>query len=109
MTETSDETLISGASGVAKRVTGSDYYATTEDDPLATSHKSSGSFKKKTAKVGSKRTRIGTTMALQDNAEEGAEEEEEEDIVAALENSVAKSNPSMHLATKKARHEAQVA
>ena len=94
-------------SGVAKRVTGSDYYATTEDDPLATSHKSSGSFKKKTAKAGSKRTRISTTtLALQDNAEEGADEE---DIVAALENSVADTTSLKHLATKKARHEAQVA
>ena len=79
-----------------KRQTGSDYYATNDEDPLL----KSSSFKKKKEKAGNKRTRINP-LALADN--------DEEDIVTVLEGAAASTTVYQHLATKKARQEAQVA
>lgn len=54
-----------GFAGFGKRQIGSDYYATNEEDPLAPS--TTTSFKKKSVKAGSKRSRMVNTMALADN------------------------------------------
>ena len=62
---------------LTKRTIGSDYYATTDEDPLAGVSKS---FKKK--KAGNKRQRIDP-LALLDNDADDADT----DIISALENS----------------------
>lgn len=71
-----NETKSKADSGfITKKVIGSDYYATNEEDPLLSA---AGGFKKKKL-AGNKRNRIGNGFALVDN--------EEEDIVSALEGS----------------------
>ena len=85
-----------------KRVVGSDYYAAADEDPLAGGLAKSTKGFKKAAKVGSKRTRVNP-LALADNA---AQDDAEEDIISALE---AQGDQTGHLATKKARQDAQLA
>ena len=101
-TKTRKSATSNAESYFTKRVVGSDYYAAADEDPLAGGLAKSTKGFKKAAKVGSKRTRVNP-LALADNA---AQQDADEDIISTLE---AQGDQTGHLATKKARQDAQLA